>query len=70
MNMRPHTGLLVSSLIALPLPLSMVSGCSNGAGATLTLPANPVVLMDWNGDKKTDLLVNHNGFFGVYQSTG
>lgn len=47
-----------------------VSGCSDGSGATVTVPATPIAVMDWDGDGKTDVLVNNNGTIGVYLSTG
>ena len=34
------------------------------------MPATPLLLLDWDGDSKTDFLVNNGGTFGVYRSTG
>jgi hypothetical protein len=47
-----------------------VAGCNNGALTSLTLPATPILTLDWNGDGKTDLLTNNGGFYGVYLSRG
>jgi hypothetical protein len=45
-------------------------GCNNGAPTTISLPAAPVLVLDWNGDGNGDILVNNSGFFGVYLSKG
>jgi RHS repeat-associated protein len=46
-----------------------VSNCT-GAPTTISLPAAGGIYMDWNGDGKTDIVVNNGGFFGVYLSKG
>jgi RHS repeat-associated protein len=46
-----------------------VSNCS-GTFTTISLPASGGILMDWNGDGNTDIVVNNGGFFGVYLSKG
>ena len=48
----------------------LIAACSGTAATTLTLPGTPIALFDWNGDGKTDVLVNNGGTFGVYLSTG
>jgi len=53
-----------------PPAILQVSGCNNGLPTTLTLPAAPILVLDWNGDGKSDLLVNNGGYFGVYLSRG
>jgi len=47
-----------------------VSACSGNTAIGVTMPATPGILMDWDGDGKTDLLVNNGGTFGFYRSTG
>ncbi len=47
-----------------------VSSCGDAAVSNITLPAAPVAVMDWDGDGRTDLLVNSGGFIGVYRSRG
>jgi YD repeat-containing protein len=47
-----------------------ISGCNSGAPASITLPATPGFLLDWNGDGKTDLVINDSGFLGIYLSRG
>jgi RHS repeat-associated protein len=47
-----------------------VAGCNTGTPTTISLPAAPNLLMDWNGDGKTDIVVNNAGFFGAYLSKG
>jgi RHS repeat-associated protein len=47
-----------------------VSQCNNSLGTSIALPAVPALFMDWDGDRKTDLLVNNGGTFGVYLSQG
>jgi RHS repeat-associated protein len=46
-----------------------ISGCNNGTPTAATIPAGSLML-DWNGDKMVDILVNNGGFFGVYLSKG
>jgi hypothetical protein len=48
----------------------LVSACSGTSATTVTLPAIPVALLDWNGDHKTDVLVDNGGTIGVYLSDG
>jgi RHS repeat-associated protein len=47
-----------------------VSSCGDAAVTNVALPAVPVAVMDWDGDGRTDLLVNSGGFIGVYRSRG
>jgi RHS repeat-associated protein len=47
-----------------------ISQCDGIAASTLTAPATPFHLLDWDGDGRTDILVNNGGTFGVYLSTG
>ncbi len=47
-----------------------LSSCGDGAVSNITLPATPIAVMDWDGDGRTDLLVNSGGFIGVYRSRG
>jgi len=47
-----------------------VSSCGDAAITNVALPAAPVAVMDWDGDGRTDLLVNSGGFIGVYRSRG
>lgn len=48
----------------------LISGCNSGAPTSVAVPTNAGVPLDWNGDGKTDLVVNNGGYFGVYLSTG
>ncbi len=57
------TDYLVGSVIYL-------SGCNGTIPATLTVPTGPVIgAMDWNGDGRTDILVQNGSTIGVYLST-
>jgi RHS repeat-associated protein len=47
-----------------------ISACSGVGATSVALPAAPLMLMDWDGDGKTDILVDNGGNFGVYKSTG
>jgi RHS repeat-associated protein len=47
-----------------------ISPCKGSPASTVAAPAAAQMLLDWNGDSKTDLLVNSGGTFGVYLSTG
>jgi RHS repeat-associated protein len=47
-----------------------IAPCKGAAATSLPAPAVPDVLADWNGDGKTDILVNNGGTVGVYLSTG
>jgi RHS repeat-associated protein len=47
-----------------------IEKCDNTASSTVGLPATPLMVMDWDGDRRTDFLVNNGGMFGVYRSTG
>jgi RHS repeat-associated protein len=47
-----------------------VNGCGTGATATVTLPAPYLTFLDWDGDGKSDEIVNNGGTIGVYKSTG
>ncbi|HEV2442180.1 MAG TPA: SpvB/TcaC N-terminal domain-containing protein, partial [Steroidobacteraceae bacterium] len=48
-----------------------VSGCNGSPAAQVTVPSSNVMgSMDWNGDGRTDILVNNGGTIGVYESTG
>jgi RHS repeat-associated protein len=48
----------------------LVAACNGIAATTVAIPAAPLLLLDWDGDGKTDVLVNNGGTFGVYKSTG
>jgi RHS repeat-associated protein len=47
-----------------------IATCSGAAASVVNVPATPLQLLDWNGDGKTDMLVDNGGTFGVYLSTG
>jgi RHS repeat-associated protein len=47
-----------------------IAACNGGWASTKTVPSMPLQLLDWDGDGKTDFLVNNGGTFGVYRSTG
>lgn len=47
-----------------------ISSCAGTAASTLTAPGNAILVLDWDGDRKSDLLVDNGGNFGVYLSTG
>jgi RHS repeat-associated protein len=47
-----------------------ISACSGTAASTITAPATPLLVLDWDGDGKTDILVNSGGNFAAYLSTG
>ena len=47
-----------------------VATCNGIASTTVAIPAAPLLLLDWDGDGKTDVLVNNGANFGVYKSTG
>ena len=47
-----------------------IAACNGSAATTLALPAPPLQMLDWDGDGKTDILVDNGGVFGVYYSTG
>lgn len=47
-----------------------IHGCGNGSATALTLPALPVGVLDWDGDGRTDIVVNNGGVLGVYKSNG
>lgn len=44
--------------------------CADAWGSTISAPATPKLLLDWDGDGKTDILADIGGTFGVYRSTG
>jgi RHS repeat-associated protein len=46
----------------------LISGCNGGTPTSITRPGGTPI--DWNGDRKTDMLVGSGGFFGVYLATG
>ncbi len=47
-----------------------IAGCNGAAATTIAAPANIVAFLDWDGDGKTDLLVNVSGSLDVYKSQG
>lgn len=48
-----------------------VAGCNGSAPSTLSLgTANVIGAMDWDGDGRTDILVQNGSTIGVYLSTG
>ena len=47
-----------------------VHGCGSGAATTVVLPATPIAVLDWDGDRRTDLVVNNGGVLGIYKSNG
>jgi len=47
-----------------------IAQCNGSSPSSVTVPATPLFLLDWDGDGKTDFLVNNGGNFGVYRSTG
>lgn len=55
-------------------PVIYISGCNGTVPVTITLPATPaptvLAVMDWDGDGRSDLVLNNGGTLGVYRSTG
>ncbi|MES1190872.1 MAG: SpvB/TcaC N-terminal domain-containing protein [Steroidobacter sp.] len=47
-----------------------VSGCGTSLGTLVPVPGTPVMVMDWDGDGRTDLVVANGNTLGVYLSTG
>jgi RHS repeat-associated protein len=47
-----------------------VSGCNGTIPQTYSIGANVVAAMDWDGDGRTDLVVQNGSALGVYLSTG
>jgi len=47
-----------------------ISQCNGVAATTSTAPATPLQVLDWDGDGRTDILVDSGGNFAVYLSTG
>ena len=47
-----------------------IAPCNNAGASTVAVPATPLVMLDWDGDRRTDILFNNGGNFGVYLSTG
>ena len=47
-----------------------VSPCKGAPASTVSAPATADVLLDWDGDGKTDIFSNNGGTFRVYRSTG
>jgi RHS repeat-associated protein len=61
------TGLTGATVSILP------AQCNGSDAAALAAPwgsNTPILYMDWDGDGRTDVLVNNGGTFGVYLSTG
>jgi len=51
--------------------LIFVSGCNGAVGGTITINSVTVLgAMDWDGDGRTDLIVQNGSTIGVYLSTG
>jgi RHS repeat-associated protein len=47
-----------------------ISGCNGISSQAIQFSGTYLGVMDWNGDGRTDLLVNSGGNIGVYLSTG
>jgi RHS repeat-associated protein len=47
-----------------------VSGCNGSAAQTYSLPGTILVGLDWDGDGRTDILVQNGSTIGVYLSQG
>ena len=47
-----------------------ISGCAGAWSDTKLLSSVPLQMLDWDGDGKTDFLVNNGGNFGVFKTTG
>jgi RHS repeat-associated protein len=47
-----------------------VSSCGTGVATIVTLPAPYLTFLDWDGDGRSDEIVNNGGTIGVYKSTG
>jgi RHS repeat-associated protein len=74
-TVNPYVGLKFNDdrcidTIKLTTTTMRVSGCGSGAVTNVTIPAQVAVIMDWDGDGNSDLLVNNGGTFGVYRSRG
>jgi RHS repeat-associated protein len=48
----------------------IIAGCNGSTPTTLQVPGTVVGAMDWDGDGRTDLLVQNGTNLGVYLSTG
>jgi RHS repeat-associated protein len=48
----------------------LVAQCNGIGSSSVAVPASPQLLLDWDGDGRTDILVDNGGTFGVYLSTG
>ncbi len=47
-----------------------IAACSGSYSTTITLPAMPSLFLDWDGDGRTDALVNPGGTWQLYRSLG
>jgi RHS repeat-associated protein len=47
-----------------------IGACNGSVGSMVTFPGTVIGLTDWNGDHRTDVLVNNGGTLGIYTSTG
>jgi YD repeat-containing protein len=48
----------------------VVSQCNGSYASVITLPAQPSLALDWDGDGRTDLLANVGGVWQLYRSLG
>jgi RHS repeat-associated protein len=56
--------------IILSSPAVAISPCNNQPSNTIALPSTPLSTIDWDGDGRTDVLVQYGTHFGVTLSTG
>jgi hypothetical protein len=57
------TDLVVGALV-------LVSKCNGQSALVVTLPGTPFLGVDWNGDGRTDLILQNSGGYQLYLSTG
>jgi RHS repeat-associated protein len=51
-------------------PNLLISPCNGNPSVFLTIPGYPALALDWDGDGRTDVLVNFSGVWNVFRSQG